>query len=375
MTVKLVFQIIFLFFGILPLIGINAQQENQNLTLFSKHLNEKRVVQINLPKSYESTNNTYPVLFVLDGEYVFEYAKGSVTFLGNDFGFLPEMIVVGVPNTDRNRDLFVSLEPNGDYLNFIDFLSEELVPYINKNYRANSFKVLYGWSSGAGLANCVFVKNPGLFSGYILSGAGIGPKTAAFIKNHLSPDKYKGIHLFASSEGTTFRSSGLQKHKALIEQISPSGLHKNFKIYDQLSHVDVLSQGLYDGLKFVFRDFYIPDSTVSKGIEAIISYYQNLKKTYLFKVNIPIGAINEISAALIQKKNIDKALQLVEYGLGIYPNNTTLLGTMGDICQHQNHSKLAASYYQQAFQQAKDSINVNKYRVLYTNVTQPIDEN
>ncbi|UII81420.1 alpha/beta hydrolase [Flagellimonas sp. CMM7] len=191
---------------------LNAQKESdQNYTLLSEHLGENRIIQIHVPKSYNNTDRAYPVLFVLDGEYIFDYAKGIASFLSNDFGFHPEMIVIGIPNTDRNRDLFVDLKPEGAYHNFVSFIEEELLPYISKNYRTNTFKILYGWSSGSSLANYIFVKNPSLFRGYILSGVGIGPKTEAFIKKELKSNAYERIRFFASTEGNSFRTSALKK--------------------------------------------------------------------------------------------------------------------------------------------------------------------
>nr|WP_299486834.1 alpha/beta hydrolase-fold protein [uncultured Allomuricauda sp.] len=346
---------------------INAQPKSDNgvVKFSSKLLNENRMVQIHLPKSYWNTDKTYPVLFVLDGEHVFKYAQGTVDFLSNDFGFIPEMIVVGIPNTDRNRDLYVDFKPNGSYLNFVDFLEKELGPFIDDKYRTNPFKIIYGWSSGSGLTNYVFVKKPELFNGYILSGGGIGPKTVVFIKNNLDPNNYKGIHLFASTEGSSFRMAGLKKHETLIKSINPEELQYQFKIYDHLNHTEVLSQGLYDGLKFVFKDFYIPDFIVSNGSKNIITYYQRLEKTFGFKTDIPIGSINEMCAVLVEQNKIDEALELVNHGLRTHPDNPVLLGAKAEVYQHQNQLKIAAEYFQKALLKSKDSIDANKYKALY----------
>ncbi len=367
---KLPYHLVLLFCVILSLQSLTGQNgSGQNHMLFSQHLGEERIIQINVPKSYAHSDETFPALFVLDGEYIFDYAKGAVDFLSNDFGFHPEMIVVGIPNTNRNRDLFVDLKPEGSYHNFLSFLEKELLPFIAENYRVNAFKILHGWSSGSGLANYIFVKNPSLFKGYILSGAGIGPKTATLIKNELNPNAYDGIHFFVSTEGATPRRSGLQKHKALIEQIDPKGLHWYFKIYDSLTHADVLSQGLYDGLKFVFKDFHVPDSIVSKGSNATIKFYRDLEKKYGFDIAIPTGAINEICTTLRQQDKIEEALQLLDHGLEIHSNNSLLLAAMAEIHQSQNQPKLASQYYQQAMKHETDSVKANKYRVLHKNIS------
>ncbi len=359
---------IFYWFGLLFVLAITSGRAQEQF-LYSKSLKENRAIQIYLPDDYGNSSKSYPVLYVLDGEYVFDYAKGAVDFLSNDFGFLPQMIVVGIPNTDRNRDLFVTLEPDGAYLNFIQFLNQDVIPYIEEHYRTNPFSLLYGWSSGSGVVNYIFVKTPQLFDAYILSGAGIGPKTEAFIKSELKPNVYEGIHLYASAEGPSFRAPALKKHEELIRLKKLEGLHKQFRVYDQLNHSEVLSQGLYDGLKFVFHDFYISDSISSAGSHATISYYKSLKKKYGFITEIPVGTINEICAKLVEENKSKEAVQLVDHGIRTHPHSATLLATKGEVHQYLKQFKLAADYYKKALQKAKDTIAKNKYNILYKNAT------
>ncbi|WP_420401578.1 alpha/beta hydrolase-fold protein [Flagellimonas sp.] len=332
--------------------------------LYSQILQENRTLQIATPNSYAISNSAYPVLFVLDSEYIFEYAKGSVDFLSNNFGFHPEVIVVGIPNTDRNRDLYVTLQPEGSYLKFIQFLEEELLPYIQNNYRTNGFKLLFGWSSGAGLANYVMVKKPKAFDAYILAGAGIGPNTAAFIKQELDSNAYKNTFFFASAEGSTPRADGLKTHQQLIEEINPKGLDWKFKTYPSANHVEAMSKGLYDGLKFVFRHYHIPDSLVSLGSQKILDYYQDLQSKYGFKTQIPIGAINEISGILMHQEQSEEAQKLLDHGLSLYPKSHMLWAVKAEMYLGLNQTEKAIQNYRMALKKATDKHAKNKYQVL-----------
>ncbi|NNE66342.1 MAG: hypothetical protein HKN33_07225, partial [Pyrinomonadaceae bacterium] len=150
-------------------------------TISSKALKEDRIISVSLPEDYESGERKYPVLYVLDGEWVFDYAVGTVKFLSNDVaGRIPKMIVVGVPNTDRARDLSVTLQKGAGYVNFLKFLETELKPLVEKRYRTNGFDVIYGWSSGGGVAGHFFASNPSVFDGYIESGSGVGRRSSKF---------------------------------------------------------------------------------------------------------------------------------------------------------------------------------------------------
>ena len=107
--------------------SINA---SHSLVLRSTYLNESRDIFVHLPEGYETSEKKYPVLYVLDAEDVFGFAVGAARFLS--ISRMPEMIVVGIPNTNRERDLWVNLEPDGGYIKFVDFLENELIPYIDK---------------------------------------------------------------------------------------------------------------------------------------------------------------------------------------------------------------------------------------------------
>ena len=66
----------------------------------SRALGETRQVFIGLPRSFERTTRTYPVLFVLDGEASFPMAVTVASQLAS-IGHMPEVIVVGIPNIDQ----------------------------------------------------------------------------------------------------------------------------------------------------------------------------------------------------------------------------------------------------------------------------------
>ncbi|WP_165614895.1 alpha/beta hydrolase [Flagellimonas flava] len=342
-------------------------QKVKNHSLYSKYLKERRNIQVQLPKDYAVSDRAYPVLIVLDGEYVFDYARGAASFLSNAFGFFPQLIVVGIPNTDRNRDLFVDLKPDGPYLKFISFLEHEVLSFIKNRYRSNGFEILYGWSSGAGIVNYIAVKNPKLFNAYILAGAGIGPKTEAFIKTELKPESYTQAFLFASAEGSTPRAEGLKKHRALLQALNPKGLDWEFKVYENQSHVAAMSKGLYDGLEFVFKSYHIPESITTEGAEKVINYYRDLKRFYGYQVEIPEGALNEISSALQPKQ----AIRLLDYGLKIYPKSSLIMAAKAGRYLELGDGQKAKHEYQNALKHATSKLDKHKYHSLLKELSKP----
>ena len=126
----------------------SSQDEGNPLTvatyrkISSNILNEERTIAVSLPYLYDKLGKRYPVLYILDGEDL-----SLASFIGMARFFsphrIPEMIIVGVLNTHRNRDLFATkveglpdTEEDGA-LRFLNFLSQELIPYIDTHYRTS----------------------------------------------------------------------------------------------------------------------------------------------------------------------------------------------------------------------------------------------
>lgn len=137
----------------------------------SKFLNENRTLWIYTPNETSQIPNPdkrYPVMYVLDGEAHFYSTVGIVQQLSqaNGNGALPEMIVVGIENTNRLRDL-VPTNDNTKPNPFIEFLSKELSSYIDQNYKTAPYKILVGHSLGGLTAIDILTNFPDLFNAYL----------------------------------------------------------------------------------------------------------------------------------------------------------------------------------------------------------------
>jgi predicted alpha/beta superfamily hydrolase len=157
--------IIFLAF-VLPSFYVKAKAQSQgNFSLGfadsvkSDKLKEQRQLLIYTPyqgkRSRATTGEIYPVIYVLDGENNFRSVAITVERLA-DMGLCPPMIVVGIPNTNRSRDLTPTTVANntdgvknsGGGERFLSFIEKELIPYIDSNYPTALYKILMGHSLG-----------------------------------------------------------------------------------------------------------------------------------------------------------------------------------------------------------------------------------
>ncbi|HTH83410.1 MAG TPA: alpha/beta hydrolase-fold protein [Mucilaginibacter sp.] len=154
-----------------------------NLSLPSKILKSERKFAVYLPPDYETSNRTYPVLYLLHGSG--DDQTGWVTF-GEvlnitdkaiaDGTATPMIIVMPDANTGR-RGYFNDIKGDWDYE---DFFFKELMPYVEKKYRAKTDKrsrAIAGLSMGGGGTFMYALHHPELFSSACPLSAAVGPFT------------------------------------------------------------------------------------------------------------------------------------------------------------------------------------------------------
>jgi len=366
---KTLCKLIFCYFLITTYQGFGQGNHSvKNQVFESKILQEKRLISIKTPIDYTHSSQKYSVLYVLDGEWIFQYAQGVVDFLSNDLSPLPPIIVVGIHNTDRYRDLDVTYNRQNSYFKFVEFLEKELLPYINQNYRTNGFNMIYGWSSGSGMVSALMNQKLDLFDAYLEGGSGIGPKTKTYLEKHIPRLKFTNKYLYVSTEGNSPRVKGLKTYQELMQRLNPQGLRWKMEVLKGSNHVGALAQGLHNGLRFVFQDFLIPESVVLKGLQAMKSYYQKLDQQFSYTVKMPVGVINESAFTLSYRNQLEKAVEVLKYGMTCYPDSPTIAGVLAEIYADHKKPKLATQYYKIAQDKATAQNRLAlmlKYETLY----------
>ena len=147
--------------------------------LYSDVLGEERTILVRTPPGYAASTIRYPVLYLTDGDAQIGHTAATVAFLARN-GRMPEMIIVGVTNTDRTRDLTptkAELAGAGGTVNqfptsggsdkFLAFFERELIPKIEAGYRTAPFRVFAGHSFGGLFATYAAVAKPDLFNALI----------------------------------------------------------------------------------------------------------------------------------------------------------------------------------------------------------------
>tara|TARA_Y100000739_G_C20543798_1_gene434884 strand:+ start:362 stop:1096 length:735 start_codon:yes stop_codon:yes gene_type:complete len=146
---------------------------------------ENRPYMVYLPPSYEKSENTYPVIYLLDGDiHRFKGFVGVLESLSTETleNQVQEAIVIAIPNTNRSRDLTPSsiiewkfkdrvletFEQTGNANQFAKFLEKELIPAVDTAYRTSNKRLLVGESFGGLFAANTLIESPFVFTDYLI---------------------------------------------------------------------------------------------------------------------------------------------------------------------------------------------------------------
>ncbi len=284
------------------------------LTLESSVLKEKRKIQVYNPANNKSPKQEYPVIYVLDGESLFEPTLSATRFMhyGSSLPQLPEAIIVAIHNTNRDRDMPVPqafLKTNGA-ANFLRFITEELVPYINKQYPVNGLNVLAGHSQGGLFVTYAGLQQSSLFP-FILALDAPMTVDAAVLKTYVVEMLEKCPTNYFSGE-TMF---GWGKDLPLPSHCRTYSIQR----IEGETHETMPYKGIYEGLKFLFRE-HIPQKK-DMDLPMTEDYYKNLSQQYNCRYAIPAAYLLSSARQQISSSKKTVALVLLErykklYGAG-----------------------------------------------------------
>ncbi|HEX8377112.1 MAG TPA: alpha/beta hydrolase-fold protein [Pedobacter sp.] len=243
-------------------LGHYAMAQGKPDSIYSKILNEKRQLKVLLPSNYKpESKEKYDVIYILDGEGNLEIFSQIHSFAKKE-GYVPEVILVAVVNTIRNRDLtptmMKSIEGTGGADNFISFFKEELIPYINKTYPSNGQSILYGHSFGGLFAVYTMFSDPTIFSTYLATDPSLWYDKD--LVNKMADEKLKNFSqpnqiLYISGLDQSLKGMGISKMDSILKLQAPKNLTYKVVPYENETHGSVQLKTIYDGLKFVYEGY------------------------------------------------------------------------------------------------------------------------
>lgn len=277
----------------------------ERIAIDSLLLKEERQVQVLLPENYHADDSTrYPVLYLLDGDYLFHGVSGMLDLLANKGQLIPDLIIVGVADkgTDKYRQYMTPQglsaprkeENKGKASEFLAHIHSELMPYMAKNYRIADNAILFGHSIGGLFVLNALLESPNRFNSYLSSSPSVWLNDYAFVKRAkkvMAESQHDPVSLYLSlGDETRMGQYGLID---VLDDLQPKNIAWHFTHYPNENHVSVALISLRNSLKHIFNGWFIPEKELNniQSADEIIHHYKPLLAQFNIKQAIPTASI------------------------------------------------------------------------------------
>jgi predicted alpha/beta superfamily hydrolase len=338
-------------------------------TIHSDVLGEDRKIYIKTPARMKP-GEQYPVLYLLDAEVQMTMVAGQVSYLSDYYKFIPSMIVVGVVNSDRMRDLTPPEinssvaqsdtsgrdKPTGGGERFVQFMKQELMPYIETKYSTAPYKILAGHSLGGLISVYCLSQHPEMFNAYIAISPSLQWGGGFMLRQfgdslNTSVTKNKRLFFSDANEGTAFQQNLVALDSIL--KLKKTGLSYKYVSYPEESHNAEPVKAFYDGVRYIYPNWHLPyyssgfKNTVTS--KAVREHYDSLSLQYGYKV-VPLqDELNQVIKYLRNDaKRIKDAIELLKMLITYYPATSKALEQLGDFYTTTGDLKSALVSYKKA---------------------------
>lgn len=366
----------------------------KTLKLKSAVLGEERTVLVRTPVGYETNKVGYPVLYMTDGDAHMGHTAATVEFLSRN-GRLSDLIVVGVTNTDRTRDLTPSRSPNknaagelqfptsGGANNFLKFFETELIPEIEKQYRVRPYRILAGHSLGGLFTIHALMSRPGLFNSYV----SVSPslqwansdtliRAEEFFKNQkeLKATLYVSLGNEPGAIGDSFDS-----FQDLLSKTNIKSFVWQAQRMDDEDHGSVVLRSHYAGLRKVYEDWQAPRDSLGfliGGLKGVDAHYQKLSEKFGYTIQAPENLLNQMGYQLLFGNETNEAIAVFKANVERYPASANVYDSLAEAYERGGQLELAEPLYDKAqvLGQQNNDPNLAIYKANYERVNAKLKE-
>lgn len=247
------------------------------VTMYSKAVKDSFVITVQTPDDYTvDKHKLYPSVYVLDANFHFPIVA-SVAKQYERAGLLPPLVLVGVGypsfqlmDSLRVRDYLYPAATPGDEVKasgggpaFYDFLHQELIPYVDSNYRTDKQnRTLEGHSFGGYFTLYALwkqaEKGPTVFKNFLAASPSVWyhnfymDTLGIKLKNRVEKDSIALYMTVGGSEDPKWDITPGKKVADNIKEISPANMRIEYTVFSNTGHMDAATISVVKGLQYFF---------------------------------------------------------------------------------------------------------------------------
>ncbi|MGB1232054.1 MAG: alpha/beta hydrolase [Winogradskyella sp.] len=344
-------------------IGLTAFSQAIETTMYSNAMEEERELKILLPRGYSNEDKkAYPVIYVLDGDYLFEVVSGNVDFYSY-WEDIPDAIVVGViQSEERDDDLAYSGQnslPVDGGADFFKFVGSELTKHIEKTYKTEPFRVIVGHGKTANFVNYFLVREAPVFNAYISISPDFAKDMPNYIIKRMETLEQKIFYYMATSTNDVpFIMEETNALNTRINTIENTNLFYTFNEINGANHYTTPAHAIPRALDRIFFTFQPISKKEYKEsilnlktspVEYLIQKYEEINTLFGIEKQILINDFKAIAAAIKKKQQWDYYQDLAKLARKQYPDTVLHNYYLGQYYERVGETKKAMKIYKDAY--------------------------
>jgi hypothetical protein len=341
----------------------------ETVRMTSKVLGEERTILVSTPRGYEKGDGRFPVLYLTDGDGHLLHTRGTVDFLVRN-GLMPDVILVGVTNTDRTRDLTptkgygpradgtsVPIDSSGGAAKFLDFFEKELIPWVEATYRTVPCRVFAGHSLGGLFALTSLVEKPGLFNASIAASPALAwdddvilGRTAKFLESRKEL-RYTLFVTMADEEEGDLSPTRFEQLRKILKRTKAAGFAWGAELMDDEDHGSVVLRSHYYGLRKIFEGWRLPRDRrlgYPGTLDDLKMHYARLSERLGYAVPAPELTVNQVGYQHLLRKDVKGALPFFRWNVELYPESANVHDSLGEALETAGKNAEALASYERA---------------------------
>lgn len=353
-----------------------AQQPQIASVVHSQHaiksqvLGEDRTILVRVPRNYDNIDLKFPVVYMLDAHPPQNAMMAGLLEQQAWGAVMPEMILVGIQNTNRLRDLTPTATErsgSGGGQKFLQFIETEVIPLVEKEYRTQPYRIFAGHSLGGLFVFYSFVERPDLFNAYIAASPVLNWDKEYVIKRAerlLKEGRSWKKRLFVALGDEPEYLGGFNSLQSLLKRTQPKGIEYEFRQFKDENHGSVVLPAYYAGLRRIYEGWVMREAAALNEVEG---HYRKLSDRYGYSIPPPENLINQIGFLLLRSEKLEEALEAFKKNTEYYPNSANVYDSLGEAYEKAGRLKAALDSYEKAFQLAEDRNDTARARIFKAN--------
>lgn len=326
----------------------------------SGKLEGSRNLKIQLPRNYNPEDKKeYPLVLVMDGDYLFEPVAGNVDYQAY-WEDIPECIVVGIEQAQqRSKDFYYDNEtffPAHDGADFFEFITMELLPFLEGKYNISDFKIVMGHDLSANYINYYMFKNPPIFRAVVAMSPDLAPEMTDRIAQRMASLGIETFYYVSTADGDVGRlSTSIENLNKRLDTISNDKFFYKYDNFEDANHYSLVGRSIPKALNQIF-ELYKPINTIEYN-EKVLKYegspydylikkYEDIEYFYGFEKKLIENDVRAIAAASNKKDDLESLEKLARLVRKEFPDSMLSAYYLGLVEEKSGNLKRALQRYQ-----------------------------